>query len=192
MTAVTYDLTTDRLTLRGWRVEDASAALEVYGQVEVTRRLSPEMDRVLDVPAMKLLLQQWSAESARLPAPSGRWAVVRDTDGVLIGGAHLLPLPPGQEDLEVGWQLRPDTWGRGHATETMHALAAWAFGHDRDEVFAVVRPGNARALSTVRKNGMHRVGESRKYFGLDLPVFRLRMADLDAAAPTSPGPPGVD
>ena len=192
MTTVTNELATGRLTLRGWSVEDAPAALEVYGHAEVTRWLSPEMDRVPDVAAMKLLLQQWIAESARLPAPAGRWAVVRDADGVLVGGAHLLPLPPGQEDLEVGWQIRPDAWGRGYATETTHALAAWAFGHDVDEVFAVVRPGNARASSTVRKNGMHWVGETRKYFDLDLQVFRLRMADLDAAAPTSPRPPGVD
>ncbi|MGW6442816.1 GNAT family N-acetyltransferase [Lentzea sp. NPDC055074] len=192
MTVVTNELSTGRLTLRGWRVEDAPAALEVYGRAEVTRLLSPEMDQVPDAPAMKLLLQQWIAESARFPAPAGRWAIERDTDGLLIGGAHLLPLPPGREDLEVGWQLRPDAWGHGYASEATHALAAWAFDHDVYEVFAVVRPGNVRASSTVRKNGMHWVGETGKYFGLDLQVFRLRVADLDSAAPTSPRPPGLD
>jgi len=192
MTVTTNVLTTDRLTLRPWRVEDAPAALEVYGHAEVTRWLSPEMDQVPDGAAMRLLLQQWIAEGARLPAPAGRWAIERNADGLVIGGAILLPLPPGREDLEVGWQLRPDMWGNGYATETTHALASWAFGHDVYEVFAVVRPGNTRASSTVRNNGMHWVGETRKYFGLDLQVFRLRMADLDAAAPASAGPPGRD
>ncbi|MET9625864.1 GNAT family N-acetyltransferase [Lentzea sp. NPDC006480] len=192
MTVATNVLTTNRLTLRLWRVEDAPAALEVYGHAEVTRWLSPEMDQVPDEAAMRLLLQQWIAESARLPAPAGRWAIERNADGRLIGGAVLLPLPPGQEDLEIGWQLRPDAWGNGYATEATHALAAWAFGHDVYEVFAVVRPGNTRAASTVRNNGMHWVGETRKYFDLDLQVFRLRVADLDAAAPASAGPPGRD
>ncbi|RAS63633.1 RimJ/RimL family protein N-acetyltransferase [Lentzea atacamensis] len=192
VTVMTNVLTTNRLTLRPWRVEDASAALNVYGNAEVTRWLSPEMDQVPDETAMRLLLQQWIAEAARLRAPAGRWAIEHTADGQVIGGAILLPLPPGQEDLEVGWQLRPDLWGHGYATETTHALAAWAFDHDVYEVFAVVRPGNTRASSTVRNNGMHWVGETRKYFGLDLQVFRLRVADLDAAAPPSAGPPGRD
>ncbi|NGY61297.1 hypothetical protein G7043_20435 [Lentzea sp. NEAU-D13] len=47
---------TDRLTLRPWHVDDAPAALDVYGQAEVPRWLSPEMDQVPDETAMRLLL----------------------------------------------------------------------------------------------------------------------------------------
>ncbi|MCG8925889.1 GNAT family N-acetyltransferase [Lentzea sp. CC55] len=185
-------LTTERLTLRPWQVEDAPAALDVYGHTEVTRWLSPEMDQVPDQAAMRLLLQQWTAESVRLPSPVGRWAIQRDSDGLVIGGAVLLPLPPGEEDLEIGWQLRPDAWGNGYAAETTHALASWAFSQDAHEVFAVVRPDNTRAAATVRNNGMHWVGETTKYFGIELQVFRLRVADLDSAAPASLRPPTRD
>ncbi len=188
----THPLTTERLVLRPWRVDDAQAALEVYGHSEVTRWLSPDMDRVADIAAMRLLLQQWSAEAARLPAPAGRWAVECRSDHVVIGGAVLLPLPPGNEDLEIGWQLRPDAWGNGYATETTHALAGWAFSQNVQEIFAVVRPGNVRAAATVRNNGMHWVGETTKYFDVELQVFRLRAADLDVAAPTALRPPGGD
>lgn len=190
-TWTTHALTTERLTLRPWLVDDAQAALDVYGHAEVTRWLSPDMDRVPDLAAMRLLLQQWSAEDARLPAPAGRWAIQRNTDDRVIGGAILLPLPPGNEDLEIGWQLRPDAWGSGYATETTHALAAWAFSQDVQEIFAVVRPGNARAAATVRNNGMHWVGETTKYFDVELQVFRLRVADLDLAAPTALQPPNL-
>jgi hypothetical protein len=47
------------------------------------------------------------------------------------------------------------------------------------EIFAVVRPGNARVASTVRRDDMEWVSETGKYFGLDLQVFRLRRADFD-------------
>jgi RimJ/RimL family protein N-acetyltransferase len=190
-TWTTHALTTERLTLRPWLVDDAQAALDVYGHAEVTRWLSPDMDRVPDLAAMRLLLQQWSAEGARLPAPAGRWAIQRNTDDRVIGGAILLPLPPGNEDLEIGWQLRPDAWGNGYATETTHALAAWAFSQDVQEIFAVVRAGNARAAATIRNNGMHWVGETTKYFDVELQVFRLRAADLDLAAPTALQPPNL-
>jgi RimJ/RimL family protein N-acetyltransferase len=182
-------LATERLILRGWQVEDAPAALAVYGNPAVARWLSPAMDQVPDLAAMRLLLQHWIAETARAALPAGRWAIQRRSDNRVIGGAILLPLPPGNEDLEIGWQLHPDAWGHGYASETTYALADWAFRHDVDEIFAVVRPGNTRAAATVRRNGMHWVGETSKYFGLTLQVFRLRQADLDQAAPNAQLPP---
>lgn len=182
-------LTTERLTLRPWCLEDAATAFGIYGHAEVTRWLSPLMERVPSLPAMRLLLRQWIAEDARLSAPAGRWAIERTSDHHVIGGAILLPLPPGREDLEIGWQLHPDTWGNGYATEATHALATWAFSNDVYEVFAVVAPGNVRAAATVRNNGMYWVGETTKYFGVDLQVFRLRIADHNRAAPEGHHPP---
>ena len=96
-------LVTDRLVLRPWLVEDAVEALGIYGHPDVARWLSPEMDHVPDLAAMRLLLQQWVAEDDRMPPPAGRWAIDRRDDGRLLGGAILLPLPPGREDVEVGW-----------------------------------------------------------------------------------------
>jgi hypothetical protein len=42
-----------------------------------------------------------------------------------------------------------------------------------------VRPGNKRAAATIRRAGMDWVGETDKYFGLTLQVYRLRAGDLD-------------
>jgi RimJ/RimL family protein N-acetyltransferase len=182
-------LVTERLTIRPWRLEDAAAALETYGHPDVARWLSPAMNRVHDLAAMRLLLQQWMAEDLRTVAPSGRWAIERTADHRVIGGAVLLPLPPGDEDIEIGWQLMPGAWGEGYASETTFTLASWAFENAVDELFAVVRPENTHAAATVRQNGMHWVGETNKYFGIDLQVFRLRAADLDRATPTAYRPP---
>lgn len=187
---MTRTLVTDRLTLRAWRVDDAPAALEIYGHDEVVGALIPAMDRVRDLSAMRVLLQQWIAEDARFAAPAGRWAI--EHDRTVIGGAFLLPLPPGDEDLEIGWHLAPSAMDDGYESEAMFALATCAFRHEVDEVFAVVRPENTHTTATVRQNGMHWVGETTKYFGLELQVFRLRQADLDRSAPTADRPPTRD
>jgi RimJ/RimL family protein N-acetyltransferase len=176
-------LETGRLILRSWREEDAEAALGVYGESGVARWLSPAMDRVPDVDAMRVVLQQWIAEDARLVSPAGRWAVQRREDDRVVGGAVLLPLPPGNEDLEMGWQLNPQVWGRGYASEAGRAIAGWAFAEGLDEVLAVARPTNARAAATARRIGMEWAGETDKYYGLRLQVFRLRPADLDEPTP---------
>lgn len=177
-------LETERLILRPWAVTDAQAALEVYGHPEVTRWLSPVMSRVEDLAAMRVLLEQWIAEDHRMNTPSGRWAIERREDQWVIGGGSLLPLPPGNHDLAIDWQLRPDCWGQGYASESTHALAEWAFSQDLDEIFAVVKPENTRAAAAVRRNGMLWVGETSKYYSLPMQVFRLRSADLDRTAPT--------
>jgi RimJ/RimL family protein N-acetyltransferase len=175
---VAQEIATQRLLLRPWRVDDAGSALAIYGEADVSRWLSPAMDSVPDLAAMRLVLQQWTAEDARVNPPAGRWAIELRTDRHLVGGAILLPLPPDLVDLEMGWQLRPDAWQHGYATEAGRALVRWAFGQGQDEVFAVSRPTNARAAATARRIGMEWVGETDKYYNLRLHVFRVRPGDL--------------
>jgi RimJ/RimL family protein N-acetyltransferase len=173
-------LTSDRLVIRPWALEDADAALAIYGQEDVSRWLSPAMERVPDVAAMRVLLQQWIAEAERAVPPAGRWALERREDGQVVGGVILLPLPPGDVDYEIGWHLAPEVWGQGYASEAGHAVAHWAFRrHDVDELFAVVRPRNTRGAAVARRIGMEWVGETGKYYDLHLQVYRVRAADLD-------------
>jgi RimJ/RimL family protein N-acetyltransferase len=173
-------LTSRRLLLRPWTVDDADAAFAVYSHEEVSRWLSPAMDAVRDAHEMRLVLQHWVAENHRSAAPTGRWAVELIEDGRVIGGVTLLYLPPGGTDLEIGWQLAPESWGNGYATEAGHALAHWAFEYPGvDEVFAVVRPANTRGAATAQRIGMEWVGETDKYYDLHLQVYRVRAADLD-------------
>jgi RimJ/RimL family protein N-acetyltransferase len=177
-------LVTDRLNLRPWQVDDAPAALRSYGDAEVARWLAPTMDQVSDEGGMRLVLQQWIAEDARMLTPAGRWAIELRDGGGLIGGATLLPLQPDDE-YEMGWQLERGCWGNGYATEAGTAVAHWAFGQGLEQVIALVRPANARAEATVRRLGMEWVGETDKYHHLRLQEFRLRPADL--ASSTAPG-----
>jgi RimJ/RimL family protein N-acetyltransferase len=179
---VAQELHTDRLVLRPWRLDDDEAALGAYGDSRVARWLTPAMDQVGDAAAMRLVLQQWVAEDARMIPPAGRWAVELREDHRLIGGATLLPLLPDDE-YEIGWQLHPDAWGHGYATETGLALAQWAFKEGIEQVIALVRPANTRALAMMRRIGMEWVGETEKYHHLHLQVFRLRPGDLTAPRP---------
>jgi RimJ/RimL family protein N-acetyltransferase len=174
-------LESERLVLRPWTADDAGAALSAYGDAEVARWLAPLMDTVGDEAAMRVVLQQWMAEDGRMLTPAGRWAIELREDGRLIGGATLLPLPPDDE-YEIGWQLGRDAWGRGYATEAGQTLARWAFAQGLEQVVAVVRPSNTRAVATVRRIGMEWVGETEKYHHLRLQLYRLRPGDLPPAA----------
>ncbi|MEV5828621.1 GNAT family N-acetyltransferase [Spirillospora sp. NPDC052242] len=174
---LTHELASERLVLRPWKVDDAAAALGVYGTAEVARWLSPAMDRVPDLAAMRAILERWHAEDGRLLVPGGRWAIESLETGELVGGATLLPLPP-DEAYEMGWQLHPREWGHGYATEAGLTLARWSFEQGLEEVISLVRPANRRAAATVEWIGMEWVGETDRYHRLLLQEYRLRPGDL--------------
>ena len=56
-------LTSRRLLLRPWTVDDADAAFAVYSHEEVSGWLSPAMDAVRDAHEMRLVLQHWVTET---------------------------------------------------------------------------------------------------------------------------------
>ena len=179
------ELLTDRLLLRPWRPDDAAGALASYGDEEVARWLAPAMDLIPSEADMGRVLDRWITDNKRMLTPAGRWAVELRSDGTLVGGATLLPLPPDDE-YEIGWQLNRAAWGNGYGTETGLALARWAFDQGVEQVIALVRPSNQRAEATVRRMGMEWVGETEKYHRLRLQEFRLRPADLADLATDGP------
>lgn len=177
MTAITES---DRLVIREWTEADADAALGIYGSAEVARWLSPAMDQVPNKATMRLLLRAWIEAGKSLVVPAGRWAIVTKADGAVVGGLMIGLLPPYEEDFEIGWQLEPAAWGRGFATEASHALMRWAFATGTiDELYAVARPQNRRACATARRLGMAWVGETDKYYGLPMQIYRIRAAELE-------------
>ena len=170
-------LRTERLVVREWTDDDAAAALAVYGRPEVARWLSPAVERVADEDSMRELLREWAASTREGEGGLGHWAITLADNGTVVGGVSLHLLPVEEQDVEIGWQLAPEHWGKGYASEAARGLIERAFGLDIDEVFALVRPNNTRGEATARRLGMTWVGETDKYYGLRLNVFRIRPAD---------------
>jgi RimJ/RimL family protein N-acetyltransferase len=91
----------------------------------------------------------------------------------VAGTVLLVPLPDGDGEYEVGWHFHPDSWGNGFATEAAKGALARAFRHGLTEVFAVVRPTNERSLAVCRRLGMDALGQTVRYYGTTLELFRL-------------------
>ena len=117
----------------------------------------------------------------------GLWAAVeRDTDE-LIGCGELLPLEGGPE-VEVGYHLRRDRWGRGYATELARALVEHGF--DRlglERIVAVAYPENTASHRVLLKAGLTHHGR-RHVFGHDLEYFSIERPPT--AAENRAQPPG--
>src|SRR5437870_1867653 len=104
-------LHTVRLELREWRIEDAPAAFEMYGDPEVIQFLGKGL-ATTDIEAQRVWLADRIAHY-RQPALHGFavWAVVtRDTEQV-VGTTMLKPAPSTSDEIEIGWHLARKAWG---------------------------------------------------------------------------------
>jgi RimJ/RimL family protein N-acetyltransferase len=112
-------LETERLLLRPVALADVDDYIALQDDPEVTRFVSalgrPEAEERLRVAE-----REWRERG------HGMFAVVDRRDGRFLGRCGLRYWPQFDE-IEVGWVLRRDAWGRGYATEAARAILDWGF-----------------------------------------------------------------
>jgi len=82
------------------------------------------------------------------------WKLVLKEVGEVIGICGLQPLA-GTSDIEIGWWLAPEQWGKGIAVEAARAALAYAFDSlGLTRVVAVAHLGNEPSVRTMEKLGM--------------------------------------
>ncbi|HVX10779.1 MAG TPA: GNAT family N-acetyltransferase [Pirellulales bacterium] len=81
------------------------------------------------------------------------WPVIHRADTELIG---FCGFSDGfQPDVELGWRLRPDYWGRGLATEIARAVMDYGWTRFRfDRLISVIQPDNRPSIRVAEKLGM--------------------------------------
>jgi [ribosomal protein S5]-alanine N-acetyltransferase len=161
-------LATPRLRLRPFERGDLAAIHRVYSDPEVMRWVGtgPVADRA----TTERMLAGYAAHQRS--HGFSFWAVLESASGALIGDAGLHRTTAGE--VELGYTLGREWWGRGYATEAGRAWLAAAFGQlGIDEVIALAEPANAGSLHVLEKLGMQPRG-TRMAFGREHLVYRIR------------------
>jgi RimJ/RimL family protein N-acetyltransferase len=149
-------LRTERLVLRAFRSDDLDAFAAISADAEVMRFIGPgdTLDRNATWRSMAAFNGHWTLRGF------GMWAIERTSDGALIGRAGLHH-PPYWPELEVGWLLARDAWGRGYAREAAAAAIAWK-RHElpQPRLVSYIRPGNERSVQLALALGARFEGEA--------------------------------
>jgi RimJ/RimL family protein N-acetyltransferase len=169
-------LRTERLFLRPAWLEDAPELTRAIGQEPVVRMLSR-----VPWPYREEHARQWIAESRDLRLPN-LLITLPENGGRIIGcvGLH-------EEDgqVEVGYWIDPEFWGRGYATEALRGLlsVAGVLGHRRIvSRHAADNPASGRVL---RKAGFRPTGRRRAFESLgrgariDAPEYAIELGEAD-------------
>ncbi len=148
---MTLPVRTPRLVIRDYTPEDADDVARVLGDPRVGLRQGQG-------PMTRAEALAWLEEEIeyRRRDGTGRYAVVLSAVGEVVGGCGLVrrELPEGVE-IELGYHLRSDLWGRGLATEAARACLGEARERGYDRVIAFIVPGNTRSERVAQKIGMH-------------------------------------
>lgn len=105
------------------------------------------------------------AASLAKPTLARLLVLLGDADGAPIGDAMLLRREPA-DPLEVGYELHPDHWGRGYATEICRALvglAAEMFPEER--LAATIAPENVASRVVLERCGFVETGSGTDEHG---------------------------
>jgi RimJ/RimL family protein N-acetyltransferase len=166
------EVLTARLRLRLWRVEDLAELERLNADPRFLRFLTPGGEAYppgWTADKLARMRRDWEENGW------GTWAVESRDTGRLVGrvGFQLHRLWP--DDVELGWGVDPDLWGRGYATEAALAALRHAFdGFGFARVVSILHPENTPSIRVAEKIGERPYANVRwDEGGIDLLVYAI-------------------
>ena len=154
---------TARLRLRWLVPEDAPALLAVFGDPAVCRYWSrPPLADIAEAAALRQEIAELFAERSLF-----QWGIAERDGDAVIGTCTLAALSAEHRRGELGFALARGAWGRGHASEAVAALLAFAFDAlALHRVEADVDPRNGASIRVLERMGFRREGCQRERYHL--------------------------
>lgn len=169
------DLRTTRLHLCPFTQADTAAVAALFADTEVSRYLSIGTLSAVGAQRFATEFVRQSGDELR-EAGYATLAVRRQEDDRFLGYCGLRPLPDRISAAEVVFALAPPHWRQGYAREAVKAVLAWAGTiAGLREVLAMARPEHIRSRHVMAAAGMHHVGETTRYYGETLSLYRLEL-----------------
>jgi RimJ/RimL family protein N-acetyltransferase len=143
-------LETERLLLREFVTEDGDALALVLSDPETMRYYPTTLDRAG--------VAAWIERNRRRYADAGHglWAMVLKSSGEVVGDCGLTrQTVDGTDEIEIGYHVRRDLWGRGYAAEAACACRDYGFARfPVDRLISLIRPENLPSRRVAEKTGL--------------------------------------
>ncbi|WP_299612756.1 GNAT family N-acetyltransferase [uncultured Tateyamaria sp.] len=141
---MTDHMTTERLTLRVPRTEDAAAITSMVGDLDVSRWLT------------------------RIPHPYALQDAQEFISHVAVGGGNTFAICVGTQvvgcigtEAQLGYWLGKNHWGRGYASEAAHAMVQRHFARGHAELQSGYFVENAASRHVLEKLGFVRTSQEQ-------------------------------
>ena len=170
-------LQTRRLTLRRFTESDLDALAILLRNSQFMRFSSGVLSRAQTAGFLQRIFAGY-----RDNAPSQFAIIIREENKLIGYCGFFRQTVDNAEEIEIGYRLDSEYWGRGLATEAARAVRDHAFGDLKlDHIISLIHPDNVASRRVAEKNGM--VPEKETVFrGFPTIVFGIkRQAAVGAA-----------
>lgn len=172
---------TDRLIARPWTLGEAKYALRMYGDPEVMRFLGRSGAGAV-IGSVEEMRERLGKAIEKYGSSSQGYiyaALELKSSGEPIGTALLKPLElssgeMAMDEIEIGWHLARDYWGKGLGTECGFGVMAYGFSLGLKELHAIAYPENKASLRIMQKIGMSYVRSTDRYYGVTAEHYLAR------------------
>jgi RimJ/RimL family protein N-acetyltransferase len=163
-----YLMVTERLRLVPLDATWVDQLAALYADPEVARYIGAG---ALDAAGTRAQVERF--EAVWREHGYGQSALLDRGTGRLVGRAGLHPWP-GWDELELGYALARDHWGKGLAREACEAWLDWALAHlPHDHLIAVIQPGNAASIGLAERLGFRFERDDVTPGGVEVSIYRL-------------------
>lgn len=153
-------IATARLVLREFRADDWPAVLAYQSDPRYLRYYAWESRTAEEV---RDFVGRFLAQRAATPRTKFQLAIETRADGRLIGNCGVRLAAPGARVADLGYELAPDEWGHGYATEAALAMRDFAFATlGVHRLWASCVPENVGSARVLAKLGMRLEGHLRE------------------------------
>nr|WP_318539462.1 GNAT family N-acetyltransferase [Terribacillus saccharophilus] len=161
-------LETERLLIRPYTTEDLPFLESLVSDPRVVRYIGNGKPRTKEGAR---LFFNWNLSHYKEDQPYGLHVVVEKETEEKIGHAGLVP--HGKAEVELGYWIAPDHWGKGYATEAAMALKDIALHELKAEsLIAKIQSGNIDSQTVAFKLGLT-LREKLLVNGKEVLVFHL-------------------
>ena len=153
-------LTTPRLSLRDFLPGDWPAVLS-YQQDPRYLRFYPWESR--SAPDVRAFVDMFVNEQSEQPRRRFQLAITLADDGQLMGTCGIRQNPGNEWEADIGYELSPDFWGNGYATEAAGAMVDFGFAHlglHRISSWCIAE--NIQSVHVLERLGFRREGHLRR------------------------------
>lgn len=151
-------LETERLILRKLKKSDVDDIFKMRSDADLMRYIrAPQTERRESFEWIRMISGRWDAEKL------GFCGVIEKETGEFVGWCGLWRLKETNE-IEVGYAIQKDFWGKGYATEAARKFLEYGFEElGLERIVAVAYPENEPSQNVMKRLGMNFVKVGRFY-----------------------------
>ncbi|AFZ34921.1 GCN5-related N-acetyltransferase [Stanieria cyanosphaera PCC 7437] len=143
-------LETKRLILREMNLNDLDNLFKVLSDPETMKFYPKPCDLFMTQAWIERNIQRYTQQGI------GLWGLILKENNQLIGDCGLVRQKIDHvAEIEIGYHVRRDLWGRGLATEAVQACRDYGFKQlGCNKLICLIRPGNIASRRVAEKSGM--------------------------------------